>query len=274
MVQPSHPRQCSEDDSLIVVADVGGQHDEEGAWNVERCLNRRLSEHRRGNVLDSQTIGRPCQSFVVSPGDERRCPITDTGHKRPVEGNAPTHTAFRGDFPPGTVVGQEDQDITPGRMIAIVVSQRFHRRIPSGPQALLGGWECSDGISRGTEPVCGCSRGFRRPGVRMQLSEHAGSPRCGDLHAQPPRSEGGCGRIEPPVRLHRLGAHDHGTVHLPKARHVLAQPRECVTNTIWHIVPEPADLTIDRVAVGDGLGSGLRLILLDRARLPVSDSVA
>ena len=159
-------------------------------------------------------------------------------------------------------------------MIAIGTSQRSHLRIPGGPQALRGGRECSDGISRGVERVCGCTRRFERPGLRMQLAEHAGSPRCGDLHAQTSRCESGCGRIDPPVRLHGLDAHDHGAVHLPQARHVLAQPREHVTNTVWHVIPDPADLTIDRVAVGDGFGRGLGLILLDRARLPVGDSRA
>ena len=180
-----------------------------------------------------------------------------------MEGNAPAHPAFRGDFPPGAVVGQEDQDVTPGQMIAIGMSQRFHRCIPNGPQALLGGWECSDGISRGTELVCGRSRRFRRPGARMQLAEHAGSPRSGDLHAQTPRSEGSCGRIEPPVRLHGLDAHDHRTVHLPQARHVLTQPREHVTNTVWHVIPDPADHSIDCITIRYGPHLSLVLVVLD-----------
>jgi len=31
-----------------------------------------------------------------------------------MKGNTPTHAAFWSNFLPGTVVGQEDQDVTPG----------------------------------------------------------------------------------------------------------------------------------------------------------------
>ena len=171
-----HSDQGSPDDGPVVIADVGGQHDKEGAWSTGCRFERRLGENGGGNVLDGQVVGGSRQIPLVVPSDDWRSSLTNAFNECLVKSDAPTRPAFRREGSLGPVSGGEDQDITPRRLIVV---NRFHSLVPDRPQALLGGRECSDGISRGAERVCGCTRRFERPGLGIQLAEHSGSSWCG-----------------------------------------------------------------------------------------------